>query len=844
MAGQTVIRSFASGELSKALASRADLAVYASGLRRCRNWVVSRNGGVSNRAGTRFVAACKTTSENVRLIRYTSEVPGESVLIEFGEGYLRFHQNGAPLTVDLGDVDDYNPATAYVPGDLARDGEIPYYCHAPTTGHAPPDTDFWLPLEGRDDGTFTYEIPCPFTDPATTRWVQSGRLVTFTSHDIQAADLHYASATRWWFDYVVTTPTVEPPTNVAVTSDGTSSEFYEFAIVATYASGRSTAARWSGEITPAASGGNETLIEWDVPILLEGLDPFEGFDLYESDALIGTVGADDRSFAWDGTPGVDAIDEGEDTNHTPIDVTAEGGGADASVAPVRYVVTAIDPITGQESLASEPANADLPPPTTGNPHRISWDLVAVAGQMVGTYRVYVDFANGGPFLFLSDTSLGRFVNTGITPDLSRTPPTTAPGTIDPDDPATFPAVAGYFQQRRFFANTLAEPDRIRASRIGEYSTFTVSSPILDADAISFRLAGNNNHPVLGMVALKDLLVLTGGGEWRMQGDQNGALTPSAIRGDQETYAGIDARVPALVIGNTVVYVQARGKIVRDLKFDQQVQGLAGRDLTLLAAHLVNKFTMRAMDFQQSPDPIVWVCRSDGTLLGLTYLPELETLGWHRHDTGAGGRFEAVCIVPEHDEDAVYLVVSRVIGGDTVRYIERLASRLEARVFLDAAVDTTGPATSTVDGLEHLEGQVVAVYADGKVRASRTVASGAITLDGTYASIVVGLSITADLETLDLDAAGADIRGKKKRMQGVGLLLENSSRNFKAGPSATRLKPYAPASDTVVDSDSDAEELLELTLEAGFDFKGRVFIRQDKPTAMTILGLLPLIDVGA
>ena len=90
-----VQRSFAGGEISPALHARADLAKYGSGLRACRNFLVQRHGGVANRPGLRYIGACKTTAATVMLLRYVSEVPGQSLLIECGNGYFRFFQNGA-----------------------------------------------------------------------------------------------------------------------------------------------------------------------------------------------------------------------------------------------------------------------------------------------------------------------------------------------------------------------------------------------------------------------------------------------------------------------------------------------------------------------------------------------------------------------------------------------------------------------------------------------------------------------------------------------------------------------------------------------------------------------------
>src|SRR5574341_939877 len=119
-------RSFAGGELAPALHARADQVKYVTGLRTCRNFFVRREGGVSNRAGTRFVRACKTNSATVQILRYESEVAGESLLIENGNGYFRFYKNGALVTLSAAPP-AWSAVTTYAIGDLVVDGGINYY---------------------------------------------------------------------------------------------------------------------------------------------------------------------------------------------------------------------------------------------------------------------------------------------------------------------------------------------------------------------------------------------------------------------------------------------------------------------------------------------------------------------------------------------------------------------------------------------------------------------------------------------------------------------------------------------------------------------------------------------
>lgn len=737
----TIQRSLAGGELAPALHARADQVKYVTGLRTCRNFVVQRHGGVSNRAGTRHVARCKTDAIQVGLMRYVSENVGESVLWEVGNGYLRPYVGGARLLVDGGSVPAYSGVANYVIGDLVISGGIIYYSLADQVGVAPPGVS-WHAFDG-----INYELPSPF-GVDIPHWNQSGRTITLTHKNKAPYELINGGALTVWILRKITTATPTP--------------------------------------APAGLG-----------------------------VVAGTAGT---------------------TN-------------------VGYVVTAAAADTFEESIASGQVINPETIPTPAAPDALTWTAVPGAAE----YYVYCDVGGNGIYGYIGTAQTNLFNAIGTVPDYTITPPVAR---VLFNAAGDFPDRSGSFQQRRLFGFTNNVPDGVFGSRIGFPSNFGISQPLQDDDAITFRIAGNNHNPIKHLLALKNLIAATGAGAWIITGGgPNLPLTPSQLEADQHTYTGFGDVVP-VIVGNSIIYVQARGSVLFDLQFDQQVEGLGGRDLCIFSDHLFKGHAIDEIDYAETPDSVIWCCREDGILLGLTYIREQEVWGWHRHDSGAACRFEHVCVVPEVDGDTVYFITRRTIDGGFHRSIEKLEKRLIVNFntdafFVDAGLSYHGIPQNNVAGLGHLEGQVVAVVGDGQVlydgnpaglTAGRfTVTGGTFPLNfsASYSDIHVGLPITAEVETLDLDVQGSNLRDKKKRVGSLTVLLEKGARSFLVGPDAAsavipvtlesfegQLARYTPFTGPV-----------EVNLTSAFNDNGRVFIRHTLALPLTILGLLPNVELG-
>lgn len=346
-----------------------------------------------------------------------------------------------------------------------------------------------------------------------------------------------------------------------------------------------------------------------------------------------------------------------------------------------YHVTSVDAATFEESLAVLASGTSLKAPTESQPHTISWTEEAAASE----YNVYLE-VNGVPG-FVGVAQGSQFVNDGITPDTTDTPPVARNPFSGAGD---FPSTVTFYQQRRIFANTNNDPEKVFSSRTGLFRNFTVSSPLQDDDAVTFVLAGRQINEVRSLLELGTLVILTAGGEWSIRGDEAGVLRPTDVNSKQHSYNG-SAELPPLIVNGNALYLQARGSIVRDLGFNFEVDGYRGNDLTIFSNHLFDPFTFVDWTYQQIPNSIVWLVRSDGALLGLTYVIEHSMLAWHHHDTD--GLFESVASVPEGNEDVLYAVIQRAIDGSSVRYIEKFLTRqiddIRDSVFVDSSLSYDG-----------------------------------------------------------------------------------------------------------------------------------------------------------
>jgi len=391
-----------------------------------------------------------------------------------------------------------------------------------------------------------------------------------------------------------------------------------------------------------------------------------------------------------------------------------------------YVVTAVKTSTADESVASSATSVTNNNLSSTITNTISWGAVSGATS----YNIFKSM--GGIYGFIGRSTGTTFKDDNIEGDANDTPATARTIFNTTDE---YPATVTYYQQRLVFGQTNNDPQKVFMSQTGNYHNFNISEPLRDDDAVTFTIAASQVNEIRHLVPLSDMIVLTSGGEWLMTAN-DGVITPSSIQIKPQGYRGT-SDAPPIVIGNTIIHIQSKGSIIRDLAFALESDSYTGNDLTVLSNHLFAGKTVREWAYAQAPHSIVWVVLSDGTLAALTYMREHEVWGWSRHDTD--GTFESVCTIAEGDEDATYFVVKRTINGATKRYIERLNTRVFTEVadafFVDSGLSYDGTHTGSTSmtlsgGSSWTHSETLTLTASGSTFASGDVGNTIVLTIGT------------------------------------------------------------------------------------------------------------------
>lgn len=820
------LRSFASGELSPSFYGASDRALYAAGLRTCRNAAVMRTGGVQNRAGFQYIASTKNDGV-ARLIPcvFTDD---RNYLLEFGDGYLRIWQGGAPVQAVI--FGGWLIATAYTAGLAVTNGGDTYYCYADHTAAAGNEPgvganwqDFWTLLP---DGQI--EIPTPYQDTeldALRVAMLPGQMVlAHPSYAVRVLTQTAVNNQAWNLATATfTTSAQAPPTSLTASVGGSGGFIY--AATAVDAEGNESTLSNTDETNNTATAFANCTVSWTAATNAVS------YNVYRTGsgttfAKIGTttttsfVDTDPLPPSFDGPPQA-AVDFSTTDNYPSA----------VAVHQQRLILgaTNANPDKMYASVTGQPFNFTTRDPLVDS-DMVSWRQVSTRSVTVRSLLAIAE-------RLLSFANVGEFVIAGNEAGILT------PGSVNPVqlsfnganglEPLPIDDTAIYVQARGNQVRNLVPVNQ--DGYTGTEISWTANH-LLDGHQIDAWAYQEVPHSTIWMVR-----------------DDGAMLSLTYFR--EANIIGW-ARHDTDGLFESIAVVSEGGEDV--------VYAVVQRTINSVTRRYIERLTSRVdLDAAMFVDAGVRLTQVAG--VSITTTNTLYSLGDNETTadvTASGNAFSASDI-------GDFIIFN--IGGTWVPYqIVGYTSATQVLVAKGGAegglTDTTFTRANWVQSpnLTHLRGKALSVVLDGVTVASPNNAGATTTYTATnlanptnytdsfginpsayFDEIVVGLPYTTDIQTLDIDAAGQTI---KQQGLNVGELLAwvQDTERFWAGPKPptttgiTELEQVTTRDDEgyPLDPGERLTGVVKQVLKASWNNTGRVFLRNVDPTPMTVLAIIP------
>lgn len=741
-----IATNFSSGELSKLLMGRVDIAKYANGVDTLENFLIMLQGGITRRPGLRYIATTKSGGV-ARLMPFQYSA-NQDYVIEMGDEYMKFYSNDASLVslttpapdllINFNGADestaDYTAesgqtvsleGTAQLDTAQKKFGTASLLLDGDSDFATVPDSDDW------DFGTGNFTIDGWFRFSSF-----NGGMLFSSSAD--ANNLWYVDFGGVGSKYLTFTAIVGGVEKASFTTTSALSlstdTWYHIAVVRNGSSCLMFLDGVSQAVTTTTAFSG-SLVGGELRIGVYGSESQEFFHGWiDSPRIYKGTAKWTANFTVDSSePSPDIITSTELTS--PYDVTDVFEVQQAHKGDLKYLthgdyfprlLSRTSATAFSIDLVDIKRGPFLDTNTTAITITPSADTGAGITLTASGDTFHYDADDGDPDEQLQVGSLWRIKSgvvkiltvvssTSATADVQTEPAGTA-GNLATGPAATtdwaegafsgyrgYPAICAFHDGRLYYASTEYEPQKIWGSVIYDYDNFDVDDAS-DDDAVIFEIATEERVAIRWMLSgNKALTIGSTGGTFSALGTANAPITPGDIQVNRDTNYG-SALFPAKRISSFSYYIQRNLHKIRELSYYYDYDVTRASDMTMLAEHILRDGSgVVDWDYQQSPNDRLWCVRDDGEIAVMTRNPEQDVMGWARiiagRDSTGNGKFESVCVIPkQNDDDQVWVIVNRTIDGTTKRFIEFFTSENFDEewdaICLDASLTLDSPKTIT------------------------------------------------------------------------------------------------------------------------------------------------------
>lgn len=523
-------------------------------------------------------------------------------------------------------------------------------------------------------------------------------------------------------------------------------------------------------------------------------------------------------------------------------LVAGGSVGGSGTQEYSYVVTAIDPETGEMSAASPQATITATSLSLTYYIDVSW--YPVSG--VTEYRVYRKKAGVFGFIGRALGGANTLRDANLGPDEGDTPPVIKTPFVGAGN---YPSQVFFHQQRLGWASTNKRPLTIWMSQSANFESLASSVPPKDDDAIEATLAGRQTNTVTFVCPDRECLVIgTESGEYTMKPEGASVLTPSNVSFLPQSEKGSDVGLDAVHAGGSVIFIMRGGDGVFSSGYNFQADRYLPVDMSILSQHIFQGRYVVSWGYSQKPYGIIWLVLDDGTLAGLTTLPEHSITAWHRHDTD--GFIETLAILPtaDGDQDLLWCIVTR--GNQ--RHVEILSPFFESddkdtAYFVDGGGSYYGPARDTINNLNWLEGKTVDIFADGHIHTQQKVTNGTVKLEYAAQSMHIGLPYISTAQPTRPEVQlqqGSSIMQKRRVIQCLLRLYQTIGINVRMVDSSGKQSTLRNLLKDDINTWPVYTQLedIRVAIAGAWDGSRHLEISVNTPTPATILALVSEVEL--
>jgi hypothetical protein len=341
----------------------------------------------------------------------------------------------------------------------------------------------------------------------------------------------------------------------------------------------------------------------------------------------------------------------------------------------------------------------------------------------------------------------------------------------------YPSKVAFHEGRCFFANVGTEPNLLIGSKSNDITDFENGEgdegTLTAASALDFKLTEVNT--IQWLSPSQRLIIGATNGVYSISGTNQlgiNPLNPPIFRRIAETPC---SNVRPLFMQGTTFYTHSDSKRVGGIIFRQgEFSGFDYRDMTLLSEHL---FKDGGIDDWCIQEDHIWAITTDGQVRTLTYNEELDIRGWSRH-TFNNATVNAIAAINDMD---IYFAIGRTINGAGVQYIEQLNEKTrylnkEDMVHVDCSFTYDSTATSTITGLNHLEGETIDILTDGAAHPQVEVSGGSVNLTSDGSVVQLGIPFESVLHTTAMPIGNRRGSNESRKISSheVGLKVYNTN----------------------------------------------------------------------